>query len=92
MIVKNGQSVFDITTQEFGTLEELFTLLVDNDLNANSKLISGQELIINKIGKGEENIKSFITLGGIVFNNDQGKALPPVLSGDYNNDYSNDYF
>ena len=92
MIVKDNQSIFDVVVQEFGTLDELFTLLVDNNLNANSKLISGQDIIINKIGKGEENIKSFITLGGIVLSNDQGKALPPVLAGDYNFDFSNDYF
>ena len=92
MIAKENQSIFDVVAQEFGTLDELFTFLVDNNLNANSKLTSGQEIIINKVGKGEENIKSFIALGRIVFNNDQGKALPPVLSGDYNNDYSNDYF
>lgn len=92
MIVKDNQSIFDIVTQEFGTLDELFTLLVDNNLNANSKLISGQDIIVNKIGKGDENIKSFIALGGITFNNDQGKALPPILSGDFSNDFSNDYF
>lgn len=92
MTVLDGQSIFDITAQEFGNLEELFIFLLDNNLNPNSKLISGQEIIINKIGKGDENIKSFVTLGKITFNNDQGKALPPILSGDFNDDFSNDFF
>ena len=90
-IVQEGQNIFDITTESFGTLEQLFTLLNDNNLAVNAKLISGQELVINKINIGNEDVKNFIVLQNITMNNDQGEKVPPLLSGDYNNDYNNDY-
>lgn len=90
-VVLEGQNIFDIVTESFGTLEQLFTLLNDNNLAVNAKLISGQELIINKIGVGDNNIKNFVTLQNITMNNDQGEKVPPLLSGDFNSDYSNDY-
>ena len=90
-IVQDNQSVFDIVTQEFGTLEELFTLLNDNNLAVNAKLTGGQELVVNKINVGDENVKNFVTLQNITMNNDQGEKVPPLLSGDFNSDYSNDY-
>ena len=90
-IVLEGQNLFDIVTENFGTLEELFTLLNDNDLAVNAKLISGQDLVINKINIGDENVKNFVVLQNITMNNDQGEKVPPLLSGDYSNDYGNDY-
>ena len=90
-IILEGQNVFDIVSQEFGTLEQLFTLLNDNNLAVNTKLISGQELVVNKINVGDENVKNFVTLQNITMNNDQGEKVPPLLSGDYSQDYNNDY-
>lgn len=92
MIVIGGQNIYDIALQEFGTLEQLFTLLVDNGLSVNSKLISGQQITVNKTNVGDENIKSFVVLKNITMNNDQGEKVPPLLAGDYNNDYNNDYY
>ena len=89
--VLEGQNLFDISTQEFGTLEELFVLINDNNLAINTKLISGQELIINKVNVGNENVKNFVVLKNITINNEQGLKVPPLLSGDYGNDHSNDY-
>lgn len=89
--VREGQNIFDITTESFGTLEELFVLLNDNDLSVNAKLISGQDLVINKINLGDENIKNFVVLQNITMNNDQGEKEPPLLGGDWNNDWSNDF-
>lgn len=91
LTVLDNQNVFDIVTQEFGTLEELFTLLNDNNLAVNTKLISGQELVVNKINVGDENVKNFVTLQNITMNNDQGEKVPPLLSGDFNVDFNNDY-
>ena len=90
-IVQNNQNIFDIVSQEFGNLEQLFKLLNDNNLAVNAKLISGQELVINKINLGNENVKNFVVLQNITMNNDQGEKVPPLLSGDYGNDHSNDY-
>ncbi len=91
VIVQDGQSLFDICLQEFGTLEEIFTLANDNDLNLNSKLVAGRELVVNKTNVGDENIKNFVVLKNLTFNNDQGDGAPPLLGGDYNNDFNNDF-
>ena len=91
-IVQEGQNLFDVTTEQFGTLEELFTLLIDNDLPINTRIISGQELVINKIDVGDEDVKNFVVLKNITMNNAQGLKLPPLVGGDYNNDYGNDYY
>lgn len=90
--VLQNQSIFDIQTQEFGSLEDLFVFLLDNDLSVNSKLISGQDLVINKTNVGDEDVKKFVVLKNITMNNAQGEKLPPLLTGDYNIDYSIDYF
>ncbi len=90
--VLEGQNLFDVTTQEFGTLEELFVLLDDNGLSANAKLISGQELTVNKVNIGDENVKDFVVLKNITMNNAQGLKVPPLLAGDYNGDYNGDYY
>lgn len=92
LAVLEGQNIFDIGVQEFGTLENLFVLLNDNSLSANSKLISGQELTVNKINIGDENVKDFVVLRNITMNNAQGLKVPPLLAGDYNFDFNNDYY
>lgn len=90
-IVQEGQNIFDVATEQFGTLEELFVLLNDNDLAVNAKLIGGQDLVINKINVGDENVKNFVVLQNITMNNDQGEKEPPLLGGDWNNDWNNDF-
>lgn len=99
MIVQEGQSIFDITTEQFGDIEQLFVLLEDNNLSISSKLQAGQELLINNSGIGNKEIKDYIYLQEMKLNNGQNEKLPggyggytpPVLGGDYNKDYSNDY-
>ena len=93
MIVKarDNQNIFDVCIQEFGTLEQLFVLLSDNNLGANSKLKSGQELTVNKTNVGDEDVKDFVVLRNITLNNNQGEMLPPIAEGDYNNDYNLDF-
>lgn len=92
MKVLKNQSVFDIVVQEFGTLEKMFSFLIDNDFSVNAKLTSGQDVIINKVNIGDEDIKNFVVLQNITMNNDQGNKTPPLLSGDFNNDFNNDFF
>lgn len=91
VIVKDNQSVLDFVLQEFGTLEQLYTLLADNGLSANSKLKSGQELTVNKVNVGDEDIKNFVVLKNITYNNDQGVNQPPIIAGDFNIDHNNDF-
>jgi len=91
MRVNQNQNIFDIALQEFGTLDQTFTLINDNNLTFNSKLKANQELVINNEGIGDNNVKNFVTLQKIKYNNDQGVAVPPLDGGDYNNDYNSDY-
>lgn len=91
MKANKNQSIFDVSVQEFGNLEELFTLLDDNNLTLNTKLVSGQDLLINKTNTGDENVKDFISLNNLTLNNNQGISVPPLAGGDYNSDYSSDY-
>ena len=62
MRVNQNQNIFDIALQEFGTLDQAFTLINDNNLTFNSKLKANQELIINNEGIGDNNVKNFVTL------------------------------
>lgn len=71
VIVADGQSIFDICLQEFGQMDDLFTLLTDNNLSLNSKLASGVELEINNTGAGNENVKSYFKLNEISINTNQ---------------------
>lgn len=91
MIVLDGQNSLDLSIQEFGTLEQIFVLLNDNNISVNAKLLSGQELVINKINVGDEEVKDFISLGEITMNNDQGQSLPPLIGGDFQEDFNNDF-
>jgi hypothetical protein len=88
---KENQNIWDITLQEFGDVEYLFTLLEDNSLNINSKLRSGQNITINNSGVGNNDIKNFYNLRRLNVSNNQEYAMPPNIGGDYNNDYNNDY-
>lgn len=70
MRIEDGQNIFDICLQEFGDLELLLNeLLIPNGLNINSDLSGGQELNINTVGKGNEDLKDFVRLNRLTFNN-----------------------
>lgn len=92
MKAQSGQSIFDIVLQEFGTLESLFIFLDDNNLSLNDRINASQELTANSVNVGDENIKDFVTLKNITMNNSQGLTTPPLLGGDYNSAYNNDYY
>ncbi len=93
MIVKEGQSILDVTLQAFGTLEDMFTTLIkdNSSLTVTGKLPTGQDLVVNNTGVGDDEVKNFVTLQGITFSNDQGTGNPPQVDGDYNVDMSNDF-
>lgn len=66
VIVKSRQTVFDVTIQEFGTLEKLRDVVLANDLNFNDFLEQGTVLQIDSTGKGNEDVKDFYRLNGII--------------------------
>lgn len=96
---QENQSVYDICTQEFGDIEQLFILLEDNNLSISSKLQAGQELLINNSGIGNKEVKDYIYLQEIKLNNGQneqqpdgyGGYIPPVFGGGFNIDYNKDF-
>lgn len=70
--VQEGQNIFDIVLQEFGTLEELQRFLLDNDaIGVNDDLTSGQEVEINSTNLGDEDVKArYIKLNFVTNNKD----------------------
>lgn len=90
-IVKDGQNLYDVTLQEFGTLEELFVVIIDNSINVNKRVSAGQDLVTNNEKTGDESVKGFYKLNAISPNNNQGTGLPPQIAGDFNNDFNNDF-
>lgn len=90
---QEGQSIFDICLQEFGSLEPLIArLLADNDeLTVTGKITTGRELVINKTGVGDQDVRNFVVLQGITMSNDQGTGQPAETDGDFSNDFSNDF-
>ena len=48
-IVKYGQNLMDIAIQEYGGIEGLLTLAIDNNLSITSEITLGQVLKINEL-------------------------------------------
>lgn len=46
--VGQGQVLEDIAIQQYGTVEAVFILMEDNDLDLDSQLYTGQELVIRE--------------------------------------------
>jgi len=69
---EEGQSIYDIVVQEYGTLENLGDFLTENpQILINDELESGQEVLINKDNRGDEDIKAeYIKLNFVTNNKD----------------------
>ena len=66
--VLEGQTIADISIQEFGNTEFIATICKDNDVGLNDNL-AGLELIINSEGLGNQKVKDYILLNKIKPNN-----------------------
>ena len=92
MRISYGQNIFDVAIQELGTLELLFDeILIPNKISVNSKLNSGQEIILSNYGKGDESVKDYFRINNIQLNNGQDIQLPPVIGGAYSSAYGAAY-
>ena len=87
--VKNNQNIFDVCLQHYGTLDNLFTMLSDNNLDLNSTLNSGQILIINNNLLGNELIKRTIIKNSYIFVNEQISIF--VTGGEFNGEFNDDF-
>tara|TARA_R100001244_G_scaffold129327_1_gene100697 strand:- start:1068 stop:1352 length:285 start_codon:yes stop_codon:yes gene_type:complete len=90
--VEKEQNIFDIVLAKYGTLDETDRFREDNDLTFNSKLNSGQVVVVNNSGVGNERIKKAVTLQKIVYNNNQGETVPPLVGGDFNISFAKDFY
>ena len=77
MIVKEGQNIFDVTIEAYGSINYLFDLLSDNGLNVDSELYSGMELIIDRT-KGDNEIVNKIIKNNITLNNNLRELIEVV--------------
>lgn len=68
IIAQEGQSITDISIQEYGNTEFVGTLCKDNNIGLNDDLV-GIDLIINADGLGNKKIKDEIFLNRIKPNN-----------------------
>ena len=68
--IQEGQNLFDIVLQEFGSLENIGNFLANNpSVGVNDDFISGQEVLIESNNLGDENIKSKFVRTNFVTNN-----------------------
>ena len=86
---KDGQDIFDLTIQFFGSVDYLFEMLTDNDINADHTIISGTEYVMNSETQGEPKGQAFFRGTFNVCNS----SLDDLYSttGDYNNDFNDDF-
>lgn len=90
-MVKDGQNIYDLCIQGYGQLDQFMTMITDNSLNVDDNVFSGQEITYQTL-LGNQDVKTFVLRNSIVFNNNQENSYPPLSGGDYNIDYSNDYY
>lgn len=71
-ITQEGQNIYDVVLQNYGTLDELFTIFADNPaLTINTDLTGLQELFINSEIVGDETIKNnYLTTSRVTNNAD----------------------
>ncbi len=79
--VVEGQNIFDVVSLQYGTLENLFDIFtLNSSLDINSVLASGDELIIDNEGRGDESVKNNFIRTSHVTNNAE-VFIPAPLSG-----------
>lgn len=71
-ITQEGQNIYDVVLQKYGTLDELFTIFADNPaLTINTDLVGLQELLIDSEIVGDETVKNnYLTKSKITNNAD----------------------
>lgn len=66
---KYQQSIFDLTAENFGTLDNLIDVIRDNRISLSANIQPNQEFIINSEGLGDADVKKAIINQGLQFNN-----------------------
>lgn len=76
--VKDKQSLFDITVQNFGRMDELVNVSNDNDISISELLETSQDIIIGDY-EGDGKVKDAIALQNITLNNDADLVIVEVI-------------
>lgn len=78
-IVKEGQNIFDVVLQNYGTLDELFSIFTNNAaLTINTDLTALQEVVINTEITGNLTVKNKYITAAHVTNNADGAFVPVI--------------
>jgi len=68
---RKKQSIFDMTSENFGQLDQLVKFARDNDFSFNTEITLDTLLVIdNPVGIGNDSKKEAIKVQGLEFNND----------------------
>lgn len=76
--VQDKQSLFDITVQNFGQMDELVNVSKDNRISISEFLETSQEIIIGDY-EGNENTKDAIALQNITLNNNADLVFVEII-------------
>lgn len=76
---QEGQNIFDLVIQEFGTLDNLTNFLFDNpSIGINDDLVSGQKVEIISDNLGNEDVKARYVKLNFVTNNKDSNFIASV--------------
>lgn len=64
-MVKEGQNIFDVCLEKYGSIEFVFNLLIENKWKLSTNLSSGQEVNVDNDVTGNRNIKDYYRLRNI---------------------------
>jgi hypothetical protein len=83
--IQTGQNIFDLSLQLFGSVENIYDIMVKNDLSSAATLpVEGSDLVYNAAGLGNELLKKEISTKRIEYANGQS-------SGSYNENFNPDF-
>lgn len=83
--IKSNQNIFDVALQKYGSVQNIYDIIVDNDLEgADTMPVAGTEIVFNSEGKGNELMKKEIKTKRMEFANGQD-------AGSYNFNFNPDF-
>jgi hypothetical protein len=89
---REGQDIFDVSIQFYGDIETgLFEILTTNNLNLDSRNLSGANLTLNNENTIKNNIANHFSNANFTPNN-SGLEIIQLVLGDFNNDFNNNFF
>lgn len=87
--VFEGQNLFDIALQEYGAIDALVKLAVDNDLRVDDDLTDGQELLIDEAAVINQQMVNYFKNNGHDLNT--GVYVDLAIGTNENFDYDFDF-